>query len=188
MGISCYSDRNAVDKRLGVNKRVTQILHAAGHTTAQIHGGAFLSRYQDNEMADIWKRVDFKLADASPKAKWTRDARKKGGGGGQGGSGSSLSGLVNKMSNTNVSKPASVGSGNNNNNSSGGAQVSEVKSEDSTDDKISWTQDSDDVDIVIPVPAETKKNQIQINFSKTTLKVSVSGQVLVDGTSQSFEK
>ena len=68
-----------------------------------ICGDAFVVRCHDDELADIWERVDFTIDDASPRSEWCDVARRKGGGGSSGGSSGggdgarSLSGLMNQQ-------------------------------------------------------------------------------------------
>jgi hypothetical protein len=175
-GVSCYSDRNADAKRLGINARATAIARGCGHTSAEIKGNAYLSRYIDNEAADIWKRVDFKLSEAAPTSDWCRRARKKGGGGGAGGSGSSLSGLVGKMQAPNGQPSSSSSSASPSSSSPSAAASSSTLDINS----YSWTQDDSDVEIVIKVDPATEKKHVQVAFARTHLRVVVKGFVVID--------
>ena len=81
-----------------VNRRATELLVACGHNITTepspntvsigaappggICGDAYVARCHDDEMADVWERVDFTIEDSNPRADWCSVARQPGGGGG----------------------------------------------------------------------------------------------------------
>ena len=93
IAVSMYSDDKAKSKNLPFNAKATALARACGHGSAELFGDAFVSRYHDDEMADIWERKDFTVEDSLPGAAWCT----RGGGGNGGGSGSSLSNLMSKV-------------------------------------------------------------------------------------------
>ncbi len=180
--VSMYSDDNARTQNLPYNRRATELLVACGHSIAGeaspsrvaigaappggICGDAFVGRCHDDEMGDIWERVDFTVEDANPRAAWCEEARKHGGGGGGGGSSGprSLSGLMNQNAGA-----ITNGGGNN-----GGFDNGEG-------DGYKWSQNDEEVELRFPVAAGTKAKYVKINFARTSLKVIVAGQTLVNG-------
>ncbi|KAL7526188.1 hypothetical protein ACHAXR_001366, partial [Thalassiosira sp. AJA248-18] len=119
--VSMYSADDARTQQLPYNRRATELLVACGHSITNVPspstmsigaappggicGDAFVGRCHDDEVADIWERVDFTLDDANPRAEWCDVARQPGGGGSAGGSSGgggggggprSLSGLMNQ--------------------------------------------------------------------------------------------
>ncbi len=66
---SMYRDDNARNKDYVLNKRATALMRACGHALpadasnedgkpSGVHGGVFIGRCHDNELDDIWERVD----------------------------------------------------------------------------------------------------------------------------------
>lgn len=179
--VSMYSDDNARTQNLPYNRRATELLVACGHSIAGepspsrvaigaappggICGDAFVGRCHDDEIGDIWERVDFTVEDANPRAAWCEEARKQGGGGGGGGSGGprSLTGLMNQNA-------GAITNGANNSGFDKGEG-----------DGYKWSQNDEEVELRFPVAAGTKAKYVKINFARTTLKVIVAGQTLVNG-------
>ena len=177
--VSMYSDDNARTQNLPYNRRATELLVACGHNINSepspsrvsigaappggICGDAFVGRCHDNEVGDVWERVDFTVDDANPKSEWCDEARKPGGGGG--GSGPrSLSGLMNQ----NAGAITSAGENSNGFDKGKG-------------DGYSWSQNDEEVELRFPVAAGTKAKYVKVTFGRTTLKVIVAGQTLVSG-------
>ena len=90
VSVSLYFNPHAVV----VNSRATALAHACGHTQSEVRGDAFMSRVIDDEVADIWKRIDITAAEFTPDAVWVSNARLQGGGGGNGGAGSSVQSTI----------------------------------------------------------------------------------------------
>mmetsp|Transcript_646 Transcript_646/g.1173 ORF Transcript_646/g.1173 Transcript_646/m.1173 type:complete len:231 (+) Transcript_646:221-913(+) len=169
--------------------RATELLVACGHNVTTEHspstmsigaappggicGDAFVGRCHDDELADIWERVDFTIDDANPRAEWCDVARRPGGGGSSGGGVSSgggprsLSGLMNQNAIT-----AGPGSGAN-----AGNSFAEGKG-----DGYTWTQNDEEVELRFPVSSGTKAKYVKINFGRSKLKVIVAGQTLLNGS------
>lgn len=95
VSVSMYFNRHAEE----INVRATQLAHGCGHTQAVIRGDAMISRVIDDEVKDIWCRIDITVEEAAHDAPWVNACRKKNGGGGHGGSGSSVSSSLNSMAN-----------------------------------------------------------------------------------------
>ena len=167
--------------------RATELLVACGHdiTSAPpsgtlsigaappggICGDAFVGRCHDDEVADIWERVDFTVEDANPRAAWCDIARRPGGGGGGasaggGGGARSLSTLMNGKGNI---VAGGAGSG-------GGESFRAGKG-----DGYTWTQDEEEVELRFPVSSDTKSRNVKVDFGRTKLKVNVAGQTLISG-------
>jgi hypothetical protein len=180
--VSMYSDDNARTQNLAYNRRATELLVACGHSISSepspsrvsigsappggICGDAFVGRCHDDEVGDIWERVDFTVEDANPRAEWCDVARQPGGGGGGGGSAGgprSLSGLMNQNA-------GAITDGGNNNGFDKGEG-----------DGYSWSQNDEEVELRFPVAAGTKAKYVKVHFARTTLKVIVAGQTLVSG-------
>lgn len=179
--VSMYSDDNARTQNLPYNRRATELLVACGHSITSdpspsrvsigaappggICGDAFVGRCHDDEVGDIWERVDFTVEDANPRARWCEVARKAGGGGSSGSAGPrSLTGLMNQ-------NPGAITNGENNNN---GFDKGEG-------DGYTWSQNDEEVELRFPVAAGTKAKYVKVNFARTTLKVIVAGQTLISG-------
>jgi hypothetical protein len=185
--VSMYSADSAKENGLPLNERATALLTACGHSpnnSGGVYGDVFVGRANDNEAADIWERVDFTPEDANPASEWCRIARSSGGGGGSGQSAaSSLSGLVQQQqlggggggmqvidtSAGQHSQAASLLYGSN-----GAPPVPETWG--------TWTQSESEVELKFSVPSGTKAKYCKISFGRTSLKVIVAGQTLLQGT------
>lgn len=99
-GVSMYSDDKAIAKGLSVNERAIGFARVCNFPDQCFRGDVFIGRIHDDEIADIFERVDFCLSDLSSDAPWVRrlpsapsrassasamQAMLKGGGGGSGG-------------------------------------------------------------------------------------------------------
>lgn len=175
--VSMYTADDARTQNLPYNRRATELLLAAGHSINQqpspqtvsigaappggICGDAFVGRCHDNEVADIWERVDFAVEDADPKAQWCGVARLPGGGGsGPGGEQRSLTGVMNQNALPSTA-PQDFKSG--------------------SADGYTYTQNDDEVELRFPVASGTKAKYVKINYGKSSLKVTVAGQTLISG-------
>lgn len=153
-GVSMYANDNGKNLGLPINDRATALVKACGHQSNIIHGDVFVGRYHDNEMQDIWERVDFTEEDIQgdlESKEWIKTARQKGGGGGVGGAASSLSGMMSGASQT------------------------------SNEDGYKWSQTEDEVEIKFSVPPGTKAKYCKVKFGRKSLRVTVAGQTLCDG-------
>lgn len=153
-GVSMYGNDNAKNLNLPLNSRATALLKACGHQSNSIHGDVFVGRYHDNEVEDIWERVDFtedEVAGDLESKEWIKTAKQKGGGGGVGTAAASLSGMMNGASN--------VGQ----------------------EDGYKWSQTEDEVEIKFSVPPGTKAKYCKVKFARKSLRVTVAGQTLCDG-------
>lgn len=154
-GVSVYGDDNAKNLNLPFNSRATALLQACGHQSNSMHGDVFVGRYHDNEVEDIWERVDCTedevQGDLASK-EWIKIAKQKGGGGGVGTAASSLGGIMNGQSN--------VGQ----------------------EDGYKWSQTEDEVELKFSVAAGTKAKYCKVKFGLKTLRVTVAGQTLCDGS------
>ena len=96
--VSMYGADNARNDKLPFNKRATELLVSTGHAPPSggkdedgndlpsgVCGDVFVGRCHDDEVGDVWERVDFTIEDADCRSDWCRQARKPGGGGGRGG-------------------------------------------------------------------------------------------------------
>ncbi len=153
-GVSMYANDNAKTLELPINDRATALVKACGHQSNIIHGDVFVGRYNDNEIQDIWERVDFTEEDIQgdlETKEWIKTCKKKGGGGGVGGAASSLSGMMSGTSQT------------------------------SNEDGYKWSQTDDEVEIKFSVAPGTKAKYCKVKFGRKSLKVTVAGQTLCDG-------
>ena len=191
--VSLYAADNGPAHNLPTNLRASALMTACGHNvTGGVHGDVFVGRAHDNEATgeDVWERLDFTVADADPAAEWCRVARQAGGGGGAGRSAAySLSHLVQQAQTqqaggtSQTQQPMQIMDGsaqgyNNNSNSNfgrnGAPPVIETWG--------TWTQTDEDVELRLSVAAGTKAKYCKVSFSRTSLKVAVAGQVLLQGT------
>mmetsp|Transcript_38365 Transcript_38365/g.81876 ORF Transcript_38365/g.81876 Transcript_38365/m.81876 type:complete len:354 (-) Transcript_38365:1300-2361(-) len=187
--VSIYSADDARTQNLPYNRRATELLVACGHnitgvptpsTTSigaappgGICGDAFVGRCVDDEIKDVWERVDFTIEDANPRSEWCDVARRQGGGGSPGGAGGggglrSLSGLMNQNA---AAITAGPGAG-----ADGGNSFREGKG-----DGYAWSQNDEEVELRFPVSAGTKAKYVKVNFGTSKLKVVVAGQTLLSG-------
>lgn len=150
-------------QNLPLNPRATALMEACGHApppsegkSPGVYGDVFVGRCHDDEVKDIWTRVDMTVDDVQDpsKAAWCAVASSPGGGGGSGGAASSLSGVMQQQS-LNAS----------------GAGVS----------NCTWTQTDDEVEVKFDVVSGTKAKHVKVSFGMNSLKVMVSGQTLLNG-------
>ncbi len=184
--VSMYGDDNARTRDLPLNKRATNLMRACGHglphdsvnedgKPSGIFGDVFVGRCHDDEVKDIWERVDFTEDDIAggngdlSQVEWCRTARKKGGGGGHGGSAASLS---NTLSNMAAQKGASPG----NTQAIASAVPGELE-----ENGYKWSQTDEEVELRFAVATGTKAKYVKVKYGVKSLKVSVSGSTLCDG-------
>uniref|UniRef100_A0A7S3L4D1 CS domain-containing protein n=1 Tax=Amphora coffeiformis TaxID=265554 RepID=A0A7S3L4D1_9STRA len=176
--VSMYSADSAKEHGLPRNERATALMVSCGHAAPDggMYGDVFVGRAADNEATDIWERVDFTVADADPKAAWCETARSSGGGGGSGAAAaSSLSNLVQQQQGMKITDGAALH--NNNDTTYGYNGAPPVRESWGT-----WSQTDDEVELKLAVAAGTKAKYCKVNFSRTALKVTVAGNVLLQGT------
>jgi len=164
-GVSMYGNDRAKDLKLPLNNRATALLQACGHQSNTIHGDVFVGKYHDNEIEDIWERVDFTEDEVQGNLQdkeWVKISKQKGGGGGAGGAAASLSGMMS--------------------NSMGGQPSAGVTSSIGEENGYKWTQTEDELEIKFSVSAGTKAKYCKVKFGRKSLKVTVAGQTLCDGS------
>ena len=74
VGVNMYVDDQAQAKGLPLNPRASSIL-ATCRCPHQVFGDAFIARLQDNEAADVFKRMDFRLSELNSSSEWIRQAQ-----------------------------------------------------------------------------------------------------------------
>ncbi|KAL3789616.1 hypothetical protein HJC23_003165 [Cyclotella cryptica] len=168
-GVSMYTADDARIQNLPPNPRATDLLTACGHNInaekqtiggpplGGIYGDAFVGRYHDNELQDIWEREDISVEEVeirqNPLPEWIKAAKLPGGGG-------SGSGAGENMMNVQTLD-----------------QLKEGKEEGYT-----WSQNDDEVEMRFPIAASAKVKDVKVDFRMKSIKVTVSGQVLLDAT------
>ena len=167
---------------MSLNKTASGIVLACGHGLPEaagqkqpgIYGDVFVGRAKDDEAGDEWKRLDFTPDDLLPNSSWIQVARTPGGGGGTGGGSSaaapSLSGSVMQQ--------LRLGGDETEN-----ATLAETTPmiEEEEDLGYTWDQTDDEVEVKFKCDASTKGKDVQVQFARTSLKVQVKGETLVDG-------
>lgn len=187
--VSMYGSDDARGQNLPFNKRATELMVATGHAPpsgdddlpAGVCGDVFVGRCHDDEVADIWKRVDFTVEDADCRSEWCREARKPGGGGGRGsaaaGGGAtaapSLSGLMAQQ------WAAAQGGGGG---GGGGMPLLPQSTGGETDaGEYKWSQTDEEVELKFSVAKGTKSKYCKVMFGRRQVKVTVAGTTLVKG-------
>ena len=169
-GVSMYTADDARLQNLPPNPRATSLLTACGHAVTNeksgiggvpaggIHGDAFVGRYHDNELEDIWEREDIFVKDVeihqNPLPEWIETALKPGGGGS--GSGAVANNDVNVKS------------------------IEDLKIGEA--DGYKWSQNDEEVEMRFPIQDGVRAKDVKVDFKMKSLKVSVSGEVLLDAT------
>jgi hypothetical protein len=166
-----YTADDARLQNLPFNMRATSLLTACGHAISNeksgiggapaggIHGDAFVGRYHDNELEDIWERENISEEEVTihqcPLPEWIEMALKPGGGGSGGGA------AANSMANVQTMEQLKIGEG----------------------DGYSWSQNDDEVEMRFPLEDDgVKAKDVKVDFKMKSLKVSVLGRVLLDAT------
>uniref|UniRef100_A0A7S3V6J3 CS domain-containing protein n=1 Tax=Chaetoceros debilis TaxID=122233 RepID=A0A7S3V6J3_9STRA len=190
--VSMYGDDNARNRDSPFNKRATDLMRATGHglpadnsnadgKPSGIFGDVFVGRCHDNEVADIWERVDFTEDDITgdlSKVEWCRTARKKGGGGGHGGAPASLSSTLSNMTaqqNGAGANASAIGAG------AAPSTGTTGTPGDNEENGYKWSQTDDEVEIRFAVPSNTKAKYVKVKYGIQSLKVSMSGTTLCEG-------
>jgi Flp pilus assembly protein TadD len=75
VGVNMYVDDQAQAKGLPLNPRASSILSTC-RCAHQVFGDAFIARLQDNEAADVFKRMDFRLSELNSSSEWIRQAQR----------------------------------------------------------------------------------------------------------------
>jgi len=182
--VSMYGDDHARTKDLPFNQRATNLMMACGHAFPPssgapsdnddgkpngIYGDIFVGRAIDDEIKDIWERVDITPEEVEgnlQKIEWCKIAKRKGGGGGRGGAASSLSKTLQNFKNQQAGVAGATGA----------PAIANDKSDVDDDDKnYSWTQTNEDVELKFVVPKETKAKNVKVKFGTKSLKVSLTG-------------
>lgn len=174
--VSLYLADQAKEAGLPVNKRATELVTACGRAGQQaIYGNVFCGRALDNEVADIWKRIDFTKDDTRPSAAWVQQVRRSGSKSSSGSGAMSLSGILQQQATGGgaSSTPAPA------------IQQHNYQMAQSTDpnygldgappvvqDWGTWTQTNEEVELVLPhLPPGTKAKDVQVQFARNHLSV-----------------
>ena len=173
--VSMYGDDQGRNKNLPFNTRATALMKACGHAPPSgdnddgkqsgVYGDVFVGRCHDDEVKDVWERIDLTEDDVQghlDNIEWIRTALKQGGGGGHGSSAASMSGVMSQMAN-----------------GQGGAMTG-MNSE-QNENGYSWSQTDEEVEIKFVVAPGVKAKYVKVKFGRNTLKVTVTGQTLCDG-------
>mmetsp|Transcript_29548 Transcript_29548/g.65095 ORF Transcript_29548/g.65095 Transcript_29548/m.65095 type:complete len:350 (-) Transcript_29548:73-1122(-) len=186
--VSMYGGDDARTQRMPFNKRATELMVATGHAPpagggeddlpAGVCGDVFVGRCHDDEVADIWERVDFTVEDADCRSEWCREARKPGGGGGRGAAGGggaapSLSGLMAKQLAA-AQGGGAVGAG-------GMPMLPQSPGGEVDNGEYKWSQTDEEIELKFKVAPGTKSKYVKVNFGRKKVKVTVAGQTLVNG-------
>jgi hypothetical protein len=152
----------------GGNKRATELVVGCGMNMT-ISGDVFVGRCIDNEVGDVWERIDFLTPDVDPSVAWCQQARASTGGSRH--TPSSLSGILQQQINpTTIQAPPST-------NDAFGQNGDVVK-----EDWGTWSQTADEVEIKFVVQESTKGKDVKVLFGRSKLSVKVHGEELVSGS------
>jgi len=162
--VSMYGDDNSRNKNFPLNERATMLRKYCGNVgDIQVFGDVFVGRCIDNEAKDIWKRIDFIETDLNENSEWCKVARMKGGG--------SYSG--NGMSYNPEAAAAQFLQS---------SQQQQGYHEQELQNGIKWSQSDEEVELKLDnIPAGTKAKYVKVSFTKLSLKVTLTGQTLVNG-------
>jgi len=178
LAVSLYGGDNARISDMPLNKRGTALMKSSGHSLPSsqqnddgkpsgVYGDVFVGRCVDDEITDVWERVDFTVEDTNPDASWCSLARTKGGGGGRGNAAAaSLSGMMNQ---------ANFGVGQNDNKAQNNNFIN------NEEEGYTWNQSKEEVELKFSVAPGTKAKYVKIKFQRKYVKVVVAGQVLLEG-------
>jgi len=197
--VSMYGADNARNDKLPFNKRATELLVATGHAPPSggkdeegndlpsgVCGDVFVGKCHDDEVGDVWERVDFTVEDADCRSHWCRQARKPGGGGGRGsesGGGAAAPSLSNLMA---QQVAAAQGHGGRVGGAAAGGmpllQTGTAGAGGEADaGTFKWSQTDEEVELKFAVAKGTKSKYIKVNFGRQKIRVTVAGTTLVDG-------
>lgn len=163
--VSLYGDDHARNKKLPLNDRASALGKGCGHSALEIHGDVFVGRCVDNEVGDVWKRVNFRVDETDQESEWCLIARRSGGGGSNGGgTPASLSGSLQQvMGGANRQRRDNI------------AQEEDYQG-------FKWSQNDEEVELRLPnLPPGTKAKYIKVSFTQSTLKVTVTGNTMLSG-------
>ena len=195
--VSMYGADNARNDKLPFNKRATELLVSTGHAPPSggkdedgndlpsgVCGDVFVGRCHDDEVGDVWERVDFTIEDADCRSDWCRQARKPGGGGGRGAEGGVGGAAAPSLSNL-MAQQLAAAQGGHSGAAVGGLPllqqgVAGVGGEADTG-TYKWSQTDEEVELKFAVAKGTKSKYIKVNFGRQKVKVTVAGTTLVNG-------
>lgn len=186
IGVSMYSSSSDHSNGipLSINSRAMELLQACGHTVppSGIRGDVFVGRYHDDEIRDIWERVDFLETDVDPNSDWCQLARIKGGGGGSGTQNSTSPSLSGMMTNAlSQSSSSSSSTSQQAHDMLNGIHNDHMEQELENVSGCKWSQTREEVELKFYVAPGTKAKYVKVTFGKTSLKVVVAGQTLISG-------
>ena len=203
IGVSLYSDdKGRLRPNAIKNERATMLALECGHISVEVYGDAFVGRYKDDELEDIWERIDFGVADFEDKA-WRNSARVKGGGGGSGvegqGNAASLSSMMAKMNGAQGQGGGQAPNVMDLGAAAGGKAASKDRVVEAETEDFTWNQTNDEVEIVyknIPDSTTSKDVRVTFGFNWISAKVgsvdfgkkTLGGKVIVDDCVWTIEK
>ncbi|CAD7947106.1 unnamed protein product [Amoebophrya sp. A25] len=182
-GVSVYVDDKGVAKNLPFNERASFFAREIGYANQEFRGDAYVARVEDSEAKDIWRRIDFPLADLSSTASWVAQAKEQV-------KNKKSQGEVNDFKNMMTNNPAMV-----NGNTPALTNGDRVTREHG----YFWRDSTDDVEVTFyvnkdeatePTAAEQTeeeaakgasaldKKKVKVAFKKSTLTVSYDGKQL----------
>ena len=196
--VSMYGADNARNDKLPFNKRATELLIATGHAPPSggkddegndlpsgVCGDVFVGRCHDDEVGDVWERVDFTIDDADCRSDWCRQARKPGGGGGRGSEGGGAAPSLSNLMAQQLAAAQGHGGGGGGAAAVGGMpllQQGAAGAGGETDNgTYKWSQTDEEVELKFSVAKGTKSKYVKVNFSRQKIKVTVAGTTLVNG-------
>lgn len=164
IGVSLYSDANAVNKDFKPNTRATRIVRACGHADMVVMGDCFLGRYYDNEEEE-WLRRDFTAAEADPNAPWILSTAADNRGknlsaySSSGAMSTSMNQMLGNNKNTLTNNPFS-------------AMAEANLPAAAPDNVVSWVDNGDEVEVKIKIDPSVTSKQVKVDFSPTAIRIS----------------
>jgi hypothetical protein len=169
VGVSLYCDDKGKAKNLPVNERATKVGMACGLVGQTFNGDVFFSRmFDDGE--DHWFRMDFGMSDVSSSADWIKRT-------------------ADQMARKLQSGATSLSSLSSNflSNISGGANApaidsgEDIESTSGEGNGFKWTQNGEEIDISIPIPAEFTKPTVKVELKSKSVNVRIDNKLVVGG-------
>jgi len=171
--VSMYLNSEAKESNVLKNERAMDLLNICQHSSREIFGDVFVGRCHDDELSDVWERIDFTVDDANPNAEWCHVARQPNGGGGLGANGGVAHSLTGSLGNTFARAMMSS--------QQVQATPMDGREIDEQDEGYTWSQTDDEVEMKFSVASGTKAQYVKVNFQWNAIKVTVAGQTLLQG-------
>lgn len=153
-----YCDANRSFKSLRSNVRATRLLQEAGHTEALIHGDCFFGRALDDERIE-WERLDFSIEDLNSDASWVRAAKAANAG-------------KNLSAYTSTGALKMIQQQQQHQQNSNSQETGCVKGDESQNE-MSWSQTSDEVELRFNVPTSLTSKDIKVVIGAKKLAINV---------------